>query len=122
MTRQRVKHLVDSWRSRELSRPMSLRLDKDPPHEAVSGIALPDASAVPGELQLVLNPSADNHAELDAKRPGFFKQTAVLLARAHKNVYRNWPQMAGLLVQSIILGILMGVTFYRLPEARLRVF
>lgn len=64
------------------------------------------------------------HAELtrvssnvvDQKRPGFWGQTRVLTARAHRNVYRNVPQLIGLAMQGIILGVIVGVTYVNLPE------
>lgn len=64
------------------------------------------------------------HAELtrvssnvvDQKRPGFWGQTRVLTARAHRNVYRNVPQLIGLALQGIILGVIVGVTYVNLPE------
>lgn len=50
------------------------------------------------------------------KRPGFIRQTRVLIARAHKNVFRNFAQLAGLIAQGAILGVIMGLTYYQLPE------
>jgi ABC-type multidrug transport system ATPase subunit len=52
----------------------------------------------------------------EAKRPGFFLQTRVLTARAHRNVYRNLPQVIGLAMQGIILGVIVGVTYANLPD------
>jgi hypothetical protein len=52
-------------------------------------------------------------------RPGFFRQTRVLIPRAHKNVYRNYPVLLGLVAQGTVLGLIMGFTFWRLPEVRL---
>lgn len=52
----------------------------------------------------------------DEKRPGFLRQTMVLTARAHRNVYRNVPQLAGFAIQAILLGLVIGLTYYQLPE------
>ncbi|KAJ6626947.1 P-loop containing nucleoside triphosphate hydrolase protein [Mycena sp. CBHHK59/15] len=49
----------------------------------------------------------DEGASLDADdgsdiaRPGLIKQTIILLHRAHLNVYRNFGQLAGFLIQSV---------------------
>jgi len=45
-----------------------------------------------------------------------WKQTRVLLARSHKRVYRNYVLMVGLVGQGIILGVMVGVAYYQLPE------
>jgi len=52
----------------------------------------------------------------DQRRPGFFRQTRVLTARAHRNVYRNVSQLLGFALQAILLGVIIGVTYYQLPE------
>ena len=52
----------------------------------------------------------------DERRPGMWKQTQVLLARSHKRVYRNYVLMVGLVGQGIILGVMVGVAYYQLPE------
>jgi hypothetical protein len=59
-------------------------------------------------------------ASKDEKRPGYIKQTRVLMARSHKNVYRNYPLLIGFVGQGIILGVIIGVTYYQLPEVRSR--
>ncbi|TXT10968.1 hypothetical protein VHUM_01719 [Vanrija humicola] len=52
----------------------------------------------------------------DQKRPGFWKQTRVLTSRAHRNVYRNFPTVLGLMFQGLVLGVIVGATYYKLPE------
>ncbi|WVQ83463.1 hypothetical protein IAT38_005604 [Cryptococcus sp. DSM 104549] len=52
----------------------------------------------------------------DEQRPGMWKQTVVLTARAHRNVYRNVPQLVGFMVQAVLLGVIIGITYYRLPD------
>jgi hypothetical protein len=68
------------------------------------------------------HPQGSGHAaaalhDTDA-RPGFFRQTRVLIPRAHKNVYRNYPVLLGLVAQGTVLGLIMGFTFFRLPDVR----
>ena len=60
--------------------------------------------------------NADVSSSRDEKRPGMWKQTRVLLARSHKRVYRNYILMVGLVGQGIILGVMVGVAYYQLPE------
>lgn len=45
-------------------------------------------------------------------------QTKVLALRAHKIVYRNLPQLFGFIAQAIILGTIIGLTYFQLPEVR----
>lgn len=52
----------------------------------------------------------------DEQRPGLWKQTKVLTARAHRNVYRNVPQLVGFAIQAVLLGVIIGITYYQLPE------
>lgn len=52
----------------------------------------------------------------DPRRPGLLKQTAVLLRRSHLNVYRNYGQLIGFAVQAIVIGVLLGFTFFQLGE------
>ncbi|KAJ6548881.1 P-loop containing nucleoside triphosphate hydrolase protein [Mycena capillaripes] len=47
-------------------------------------------------------------------RPGPIKQTRILLHRSHLNVYRNYEQLAGFLIQSIGIGVFMGLTYFDL--------
>lgn len=61
----------------------------------------------------------DTSPDIDARdeqRPGLWKQTRVLTARAHRNVYRNVPQLVGFAMQAVLLGVIIGVTYYQLPE------
>lgn len=44
----------------------------------------------------------------DKRRPSQLAQTAILLRRSHLNVYRDVPQLAGLLGQAIVLGLFLG--------------
>jgi hypothetical protein len=44
----------------------------------------------------------------DKRRPSQLAQTAILIRRSHLNVYRDVPQLAGLLGQAIVLGLFLG--------------
>ncbi|KAF7367373.1 Pleiotropic drug resistance proteins (PDR1-15), ABC superfamily [Mycena sanguinolenta] len=50
----------------------------------------------------------------DMSRPGPIKQTIILLRRSHLNVYRNYGQLLGFLLQSIGIGFFMGLTYFDL--------
>ena len=44
------------------------------------------------------------------------RRNAALLARASKNAYRAYPELVGHFLQGIVLGVLMGLTFFQLGE------
>lgn len=99
-SRARVAALVQAWKDRE-----------------------PEKQAPPPFSQTIAHTiSRDSHAGagLDAdasngiSRPGLVKQTMILLHRAHLNVYRNFGQLAGFLIQSIGIGVFMGLTYFNL--------
>jgi hypothetical protein len=84
-----------------------------------------DTASVHPELQRMMTarsqpPGAEGQGledvSKDEKRPGYIKQTRVLMARSHKNVYRNYPLLIGFVGQ----GIILGVTYYQLPEVSSR--
>lgn len=89
-------------------------------HKAMEGLAPPVLRTVSSqrsrhsheanELHRVLT-----HDAVDQKRPAFWVQTQVLTSRAHRNVYRNIPTIAGLIAQGVMLGIVVGVTYIKLP-------
>lgn len=66
-------------------------------------------------LQTQAGDEGEGQAGIETSRPGFWLQTAVLTARAHKSVYRNLPIVLGLIIQGILLGVFIGVVFYKLP-------
>lgn len=87
-------------------------------------IAIPDRPALPSHASAHSAEAAQlervTRDFVDQKRPGFWLQTAVLTTRAHKNVYRNIPVIAGLIMQGVLLGVFIGVTFANLPEVSSR--
>ncbi|GMK58369.1 hypothetical protein CspeluHIS016_0504010 [Cutaneotrichosporon spelunceum] len=99
----RVRALTNAWAARIASNPDSLAVrpaqSSSTSHYSAEGIELH---------------GVDRQSE--AKRPGFLLQTRVLTARAHRNVYRNVPTLAGLLLQGIVLGVLMGVTYANIQD------
>lgn len=50
------------------------------------------------------------------KRPSLVLQTLVLTRRAYLNVYRDYGQLFGFLLQVILIGLATGLTFYKPPE------
>ncbi|EIW69228.1 hypothetical protein TREMEDRAFT_31078 [Tremella mesenterica DSM 1558] len=127
ITKQRVKFLVDSWKTRDSTwttiiekEPLDYRIDNPSvgridDSQNINTRTGPGGNSINDDLHRVITGQMDGTVQ-DVQRPGFSKQTRVLLARAHKNVYRNIPQLIGLLCQAILLGVIMGVTFYQLPD------
>lgn len=50
------------------------------------------------------------------KRPNVLHQTVILLPRSYLNMHRAYPELIGHFLQALILGILMGITFFRLSS------
>ncbi|KAK8861246.1 hypothetical protein IAR55_002065 [Kwoniella newhampshirensis] len=117
----RVHSLIQAWNTRSPSHWTDNLATKN----SISGnTSLSSISSghpdVDPELQRVITGQAPDGGAFDEardeKRPGLFKQTQVLTARAHRNVYRNVPQLIGFAIQAVLLGVIIGVTYYRLPE------
>ncbi|KAJ7785733.1 P-loop containing nucleoside triphosphate hydrolase protein [Mycena metata] len=98
-SRARVATLVQAWKDREIQKQVP------PPFSPVIAHTISRTSLGDG-----LDPNHNN----DIARPGPIKQTAILLHRSHSNVYRNYGQLAGFLIQSIGIGVFMGLTYYNL--------
>ncbi|KAL7419907.1 hypothetical protein Q5752_005823 [Cryptotrichosporon argae] len=124
-SRARVARLVDAWRARpaDWARLLPTKSTKSLDEHATTPPSLlrtvsPEQAAleraITGRTAADTGAGADNAPE--PKRPGFWRQTAVLTARAHKNVYRNVPTVVGFVAQGIILGVIIGLTYYQLPE------
>jgi hypothetical protein len=58
----------------------------------------------------------DADANNDMERPGPIKQTVILLHRSHLNVYRNFGQLIGFMIQAVGIGLLMGACYYDLQS------
>jgi hypothetical protein len=105
MSAFRVGHLISSWQTRS----PSYLLPKE-------GIRTSTSMSEPRQSNDDDNNENDPPTSMDSKRPGFWKQTKVLTARAHRNVYRNVPQLVGYGFQALVLGFIIGMTFYQLPD------
>nr|GAT46077.1 predicted protein [Mycena chlorophos] len=98
-SRARVAALVQAWKDRE--------------HD---NQAPPPFQQAPALVHTISRTSQTNAID-DSKeqaRPGVIQQTVILLHRSHLNVYRNFGQLAGFLLQSICIGVFMGLTYYNL--------
>ncbi|KAJ7151563.1 P-loop containing nucleoside triphosphate hydrolase protein [Mycena filopes] len=102
-SRARVATLVQAWKDREA--------EKQAPPPFSSALL---AHTISRTSQRGGNGNLDLNAGSDIARPGPIKQTVILLRRSHLNVYRNYGQLAGFLVQSIGIGVFMGLTYYNL--------
>jgi ABC-type multidrug transport system ATPase subunit len=109
-SRERVDRLVKAWKESEES-------GREKQFMAVEGGGWErrrERAAV-----LAMDTSHQGLDELetrDPRRPGLMRQTAVLLRRSHLNVYRNYGQLIGFAVQAIVIGVLLGFTFFQLGE------
>ncbi|KZV81463.1 P-loop containing nucleoside triphosphate hydrolase protein [Exidia glandulosa HHB12029] len=54
--------------------------------------------------------------QMAGKRPNAVKQFSILFPRSVKNAVRAYPELVGHLLTAILIGLLMGITFYRLGE------
>ncbi|KAK7064707.1 pleiotropic drug resistance protein, ABC superfamily [Favolaschia claudopus] len=98
-SRARVATLVQAWKDREQGKHQV-----PPPFSPVSH------TISRGSEGAQLDPDAGG----DITRPGPIKQTLILLRRSHLNVYRNYGQLLGFLIQSIGIGVFMGLTYFNL--------
>jgi hypothetical protein len=98
-SRARVATLVEAWKDREHEKQVLPPFSPAIAHTISRGSQGGDIDADAGN---------------DLARPGPIKQTIILLHRSHLNVYRNYGQLAGFLVQSIGIGVFMGLTYYNL--------
>lgn len=113
-SRARVTALTNAWAAHvESGEPLEKNLS---PGERPRLVQRPSAQTTASAEAVALHRVLTNTEHADQKRPGFFAQTRVLTARAHKNVYRNVPQLVGLIAQGIILGVVIGVTYAQLPD------
>ncbi|KAF7306405.1 Pleiotropic drug resistance proteins (PDR1-15), ABC superfamily [Mycena indigotica] len=101
-SKTRVAALVQAWKDRDPK-------DQAPPPFQQVAIAhtISRTSQSHGGL------AADEEKDIQA-RPGIIQQTTILLHRSHLNVYRNLGQIAGFLLQSIGIGVFMGLTYFNL--------
>ncbi|WVO24277.1 uncharacterized protein IAS62_005641 [Cryptococcus decagattii] len=117
----RVLSLVQAWNTRS---PIHWadNLEKASMRSSTSSISIDRLSSQgnnPAEVSSNGRGGDDTSQDTDARdeqRPGLWKQTKVLTARAHRNVYRNVPQLVGFAIQAVLLGVIIGITYYQLPE------
>ncbi|WWC87631.1 uncharacterized protein L201_002521 [Kwoniella dendrophila CBS 6074] len=118
-SRIRVSALIQAWKTRSPSKVKN-DLSRRSISSSISSSNLPETANDTGNINTVNSGEDEKLAKSsdarDEKRPGLWKQTMVLTARSHRNVYRNVPQLIGFAVQAVVLGVIIGVTYYRLPE------
>lgn len=100
-SRKRVSKLVQCWKQKEL-------VDQE-------------TCVTTGRKSLDVhqNVSADSshtgqETATSGKRPNVLQQIAILVPRASQNMVRGYPELVGHFVQAIMLGLVMGITFFRL--------
>ncbi|KAJ7226045.1 P-loop containing nucleoside triphosphate hydrolase protein, partial [Mycena pura] len=95
----RVAALVKAWKERE-------REPESPPvfTQTIIHAISPNSQSA----------DVDPESRSDVLRPGPISQTIILLRRSHLNVYRNLGQLAGFLMQSVGIGMCMGLSYYNL--------
>ena len=113
----RVQALTSAWKSRT-HEPEDLGLRDQ---KALDSSAASDAGSRPNvERQQTATTELERYTSAvqseDLRRAGFFRQTAVLTARAHKSVYRNYVLLIGFLTQAVVLGLVIGFNFFQLPD------
>ncbi|KAG8931848.1 hypothetical protein FRC02_002035 [Tulasnella sp. 418] len=113
-SRQRVAALIDSWEDGGL--------DFVNKGDSIDGV---DGNTIVPERVMSdsnMNASAVEVAGLlhvenwDLNRIGMLRQTVVLFSRANKNMYRNYGYMLTSAAQSMVLGVALGLAFFRLGE------
>ncbi|WVQ92160.1 hypothetical protein IAS59_005968 [Cryptococcus gattii] len=117
----RVLSLIQAWNTRSPTH-WADNLEKASMRSSTSSISINHLSSQGNNPAKVSSngiggdgTSRDTDAR-DEQRPGLWKQTKVLTARAHRNVYRNVPQLVGFAIQAVLLGVIIGITYYQLPE------
>ena len=98
-TKRDVQHLIQAWKSR------CDQVSPSPVEVYTASGVLPGGKAFSQAHAAV---SFENH------RPGFFSHMGVLLRRDHKSLYRNYTLLLAFLGQSVVLAVLLGLTFFQL--------
>ncbi|CAK5265002.1 unnamed protein product, partial [Mycena citricolor] len=99
-SRTRVAALVQAWKDRE-AKPSS------GPHPA-------PLTTMTHTISRGSEVGGIDDGRSGYSRPGSIQQTLILLRRSHLNVYRNYGQLVGFLIQSIGIGAFMGLTYFNL--------
>ncbi|EJD33743.1 P-loop containing nucleoside triphosphate hydrolase protein [Auricularia subglabra TFB-10046 SS5] len=101
-SRVRVDRLVAAWKL-----------------QAEDGVASPTKGR---SRSASVAPAAEGGAQsapektMSGARPNVFTQFSILFPRSVKNAIRAYPELVGHLLTAIIIGLLIGITFYRLEE------
>jgi hypothetical protein len=103
-SRKRLGTLVQAWQRNSSS-------DNEKPAPAITASRHNDN--VDGDTPA--NRSGDLvQKTMSGKRPGVLAQTIILLPRSLKNMIRGYPELVGHVLQGVVLGVLMGITFFDL--------
>ncbi|CAG7851806.1 ABC transporter G family member 6 Short=ABC transporter ABCG.6; Short=AtABCG6; AltName: Full=White-brown complex homolog protein 6; Short=AtWBC6 [Serendipita indica DSM 11827] len=111
-SKARVERLVTAWKENgaKYSADKSKRWTR---REKESRVATPEPTAANQSLKRFFS-SKDGDPAL--RRPGMVSQTLTLLSRANKNTLRNHGQTLGYAVQAILIGVVLGWSYFRLGE------
>lgn len=123
-SRARVRWLVQCWKDHEREGGHSGGNDEvvaaaaatDPEKETSTTkahLSYPDPAA-PGSPLLT---GTATSSQTSTMRPSVLAQTGILLSRSTKNMARAYPELAGHILQALVLGLLMGITYFRLGGA-----
>ncbi|KAG0658490.1 hypothetical protein C6P46_005733 [Rhodotorula mucilaginosa] len=117
-SKERVGQLVVSWREKEAAMasgpPGRLTLSAKGSQEGdveKNGWGQHRATATDGGSP---ETTSDEGAELG--RANLLRQTAILTHRGLRNVFRNYGQLVGFTLQSVIIGLVMGLAFLNPPS------
>lgn len=92
-SKEAVKRIVDRWRTND---EQALLVDVEKQDHLDLTVRV-NASTFPG-----------------VSRPNILQQTSVLFSRAFKSMYRAHGEQAGYLAQAVVLGAVMGLSFFQL--------
>lgn len=102
-SRERVARLVQCWKEKEV-----MDVEKD---VQGSPLSFETANATP-DLEKQVSQAVP--ATTNGKRPNVLQQAVILVPRASRNMIRGYPELTGHILQAVILGLLMGITFFQL--------
>ncbi|KAL7410573.1 P-loop containing nucleoside triphosphate hydrolase protein [Mrakia frigida] len=114
VSRDRVNTLVAAWKVSP--RSQSQLSEKTNPSDLKNErhLSLSRSRSRPAGVTQLEDPLSESKG--DSRRPGWLLQTKVLLKRSHLSVYRNYGQLIGFAIQAVVLGVLLGFTFFQLGE------
>lgn len=77
---------------------------------------LAQVDSTPSEKVEVSSSEEGETEDSQLARPNYFAQTKLLTRRGWLNVRRNYGQQIGFLLQALIIGIVIGLSFFNPPE------